>query len=106
MGLVAFVRLQFRTGVESILLAPGQARLRNLGDEIAEALMQTPDTGWNALLDQYARKNGVELTVSSNFAEVFARSNAESAAALPQPVVAEMHGPPRDGELRRPGTAS
>jgi two-component system, OmpR family, sensor histidine kinase CpxA len=98
-GSVAFVRLQFRTGVESILLAPGQARLRNLGDEIAEALMQTPDTGWNALLDQYARKNGVELTVSSNFAEVFARSNAESAEVLPQPVVAEMS--PREvvGEL-------
>jgi two-component system sensor histidine kinase CpxA len=61
LAVAVFVRLQFRPGVESILLAPGEARVRELADQIEADLSKTVSTDWNALLARYERAEGVDL---------------------------------------------
>ena len=61
LAVAVFVRLQFRPGVESILLAPGEGRIRELADQIAADLSKTEGVDWDALLARYAREQGVEL---------------------------------------------
>ncbi len=61
LALAAFIRLQFRTGVESILLAPGEERVRKLADQIAADLPKTSGPEWDALLARYAQAHGVDL---------------------------------------------
>jgi two-component system sensor histidine kinase CpxA len=61
LAVAVFVRLQFRPGVESILLAPGEARLRELADQIEGELSKTASTDWSALLARYERAKGVDL---------------------------------------------
>jgi two-component system sensor histidine kinase CpxA len=66
LAVAVFVRLQFRPGVESILLAPGEERVRRLADQIAADLPKSPAVEWNALLSRYARAHGVDLGLVLN----------------------------------------
>src|ERR1035438_7831844 len=66
LAVAVFVRLQFRPGVESILLAPGEARVRALADQIAADLPKSPAIEWDALLSRYAQAHGVELGLILN----------------------------------------
>ncbi len=61
LAVAAFVRLQFRPGVESILLAPGEARVRELADKIEADLSKTASSDWDAVLARYERERGVDL---------------------------------------------
>jgi two-component system, OmpR family, sensor histidine kinase CpxA len=61
LAVAVFIRLQFRPGAESILLAPGEARVRELADQIVADLSKTPSADWDALLARYERANGVDL---------------------------------------------
>ncbi|HEY4364162.1 MAG TPA: HAMP domain-containing sensor histidine kinase [Bryobacteraceae bacterium] len=94
-ALAAFAGLQFRIGLKSVLLAPGQTHLRDLGDEISDNLAMTPRSDWNALLASRARDRGIDLVLSFNDGNVLAQSTA-NATPLPEEVLRRMHGPPRD----------
>lgn len=56
LAVAVFVHLQFRPGVESILLAPGEARVRELADKIEADLSKTASSGWDAVLARYERR--------------------------------------------------
>ncbi len=66
LAVAVFVRLQFRPGVESILLAPGEGRVRQLADQIAADLPKSPAVEWDALLARYAKARGVDLGLILN----------------------------------------
>jgi two-component system sensor histidine kinase CpxA len=72
LAVAVFVRLQFRPGVESILLAPGEVRVRELADQIAADLSKTEGVDWDALLVRYARDRGVELGLMLSPTEIMA----------------------------------
>ncbi len=65
-AVAVFVRYQFRPGVESILLAPGEARLVRLADDLTIELRMTPVREWDAVLARYSRKYGVDLAITVN----------------------------------------
>lgn len=65
-AVAVFVRYQFRPGVESILLAPGEARLVKLADQLTIELKRTPVREWDAVLARYAQMYGVDLGITLN----------------------------------------
>ncbi len=65
-AVAVFVRIQFRAGLESILLAPAQARLRGMGDEISAALERAPSEEWPAILRRQEGTHGIELGLFLN----------------------------------------
>lgn len=65
-AVAVFVRYQFRPGVESILLAPGEARLVKLADQLTIELKATPVREWDAVLARYSREYGVDLAITLN----------------------------------------
>ena len=60
-AVAVFVRLQFRPGAESILLASGEARVRRLADQVESDLSKTASTEWDAALARFERTHGVDL---------------------------------------------
>jgi len=65
-AIAVFVLYQFRPGVESILLAPGEARLVKLADQLTIELKATPVREWDAALARDSRAYGVDLAITLN----------------------------------------
>ncbi|MBI3210750.1 MAG: HAMP domain-containing histidine kinase [Candidatus Solibacter usitatus] len=61
-----FVRVQFETGLESILLAPGQSRLRTLADDIGGALRESGGEDSAQVLAKYEASTGLRLALYEN----------------------------------------
>jgi len=61
LGLVfsVFVSMQFRMDAGSFLLAPAQNRIMAVAHTLALELDETPDSGWDKLLEKYSQANGV-----------------------------------------------
>ena len=90
---VVFLETQTETGLGSILLAPGQARLRDMGSDIAEELQAAAEEDWNAILQARAAVNRVELGLVENNGLILAGSIQE----LPEEVERSLRprpGPP------------
>ncbi|MEZ5404310.1 MAG: HAMP domain-containing sensor histidine kinase [Bryobacteraceae bacterium] len=60
-ALALFMRLEFRAGMASILLAPGEYRLRLLSHNLVDRLRDLSPEEQDAVIDQVAREHGVEI---------------------------------------------
>jgi two-component system sensor histidine kinase CpxA len=91
-----FVRSQLQTGLESILLAPAQSRLRDMGDRIAGQLEEAPQTSWGDLLNGQAARHGIALGLFLNDGTYIAgalREFPEEVARMLQPPPPRFDGP-------------
>ncbi len=84
-----FVRSQFQTGLESILLAPAQARLRAMGDRIVGQLEAAPRSSWGKLLEDQSAGRGIALGLFLNDGTYV----AGSIPSLPEVVVQMLQSP-------------
>jgi two-component system sensor histidine kinase CpxA len=97
-AIVIFLGFEFRAGMKSILLAPGEARLRLLAYNLTEELRAAPASGHDAIVDRMARSHGVQLGLFINTGEHVAGSIRE----LPEAVRRELIGPPVESSERAP----
>ena len=89
-ALVVYIGFQFRTGLESILLAPAQGRLQDLGDTVMAGIEEEPSEQWGSILDRESRSNQVELGLFRNDGQHLAGTVRE----LPDAVARHLN-PPR-----------
>ncbi len=91
---VVFAFMHYQDGLESLLMAPGQARLRDFGDEVSHLTRDLPPESWTDLLTKYEAVYGVRLGLFDNNGPLVAGSLQQ----LPDPVLFELRPrpPPRD----------
>jgi two-component system sensor histidine kinase CpxA len=65
-ALLIFIRVQFQTGLESILLSPALGRLQELGEEISDELEEAAEPQWNQLLERREAFHDVRLGLFLN----------------------------------------
>jgi two-component system sensor histidine kinase CpxA len=91
---VVFAFMHWQDGLESLLMAPGQARLRDLGEQASHLMRDLDNEGRTELLAKYESIHGVRLGLYENEGAYHAGSLRE----LPDPVLREMRPrrPPPD----------
>jgi len=99
-ALVIFLRIEFRAGMKSLLLSPGEARLRLLARELVEQLAEVPPGGdaRDHFVDKVARDNRVTMGLFLNGGGHV----AGSLRGVPEPYRKPLTDPRGDREAGRP----
>lgn len=66
-----FASTQLDTGLQSLLLAPGETRLRDLGDRVGLELASNKVGDQSSILERHAKENGVDLVIVDPGGRIF-----------------------------------
>src|ERR1051326_1265240 len=77
-----FARVQFRLGLDSLLLGAAGDRIQAVGNVIAEEMSDRGPAEWDAILRRFSEAYGIEFTLFLNDASQLAGSKT----VLPPPV--------------------
>lgn len=90
---------QDRSGLESLMLAPAQERVRVLGSQIAAELADTPASGRDALLAKYGQRDNIQIVLYDREGDRVAGPNLDP----PEQVFSEIRRQPaRRWEIDEP----
>jgi two-component system sensor histidine kinase CpxA len=98
-----FARVQFRVDLESFLLSPAQDHMLAVTRQLELDLGEAERTGWDAIINRYARANNVTLLLYDDDGQRV----AGSLGTLPEGLLGRLgrgrgHGPPNRDEARGP----
>jgi len=98
-AVLAFIRIQFEMGPESILMAPGQTKARMLAEEIIGEMGETAPANRTAMLARYEEKTGFRMGLFLNNGQAV----GGSVQTLPDPIMKLLRPrPPGPGGALEP----
>jgi two-component system sensor histidine kinase CpxA len=85
--LCLLARLEFRVGLDSLLLSASGERIQAVGSVIAEELSERGPSEWDAILRRFSDAYGIEFTLFLNDASQLAGSRTDLPASVRQKIL-------------------